>query len=81
MSQSITISQTEYEKLLNRIARLEQAIHKLLKKKGPAYGSEEWWDNEIKEGLEEVKQGKGVLLSTPEELQSYLYTLKVSDEN
>lgn len=76
MSQSITISQTEYEKLLERISRLEKTIRKLLKKKEPEYGSDKWWDEEIKKGEEDIKKGRYQTFSNAKDLQVYLNSLK-----
>lgn len=70
MPQTITLSQSEYEKLLARISRLEESIRKLLKGE-PVYGSDEWWEREIKEGLKEAKAGKGVVLQSAKEIDEY----------
>ena len=42
----------------------------------PRYGSEEWWEMEIKQGEEDVKKGHYTVLSSKDELKSYLDALK-----
>jgi len=82
MSQTAGITKTDYNKLISRIDRLERTVKSIAKKqKEPVYGSDGWWEEEIKAGLAEAKEGKGVTFSTAEELQAYLDELKESDEN
>lgn len=76
MSQTITISQTEYEKLLGRIGRLEEAIRKLLRKSEPVHGSDEWWTEEMKKADNDIKEGRYQTFSNAKDLQIYLDSLK-----
>lgn len=77
MAQTIQLSQTRFDELFKRLSRLEAMMAKLLEKiDEPQYGSDEWWKWADKKGLEAVKKGNYVTLSTKEELQSYVDSLK-----
>lgn len=59
----------EIESLQNALEALKKRIVKIL---SPEYGSNEWWEKEIKEGLEEVRQGKVKRFNSMEEAVKYL---------
>ena len=79
---TITISKTQYNHLINRITSLELAINHLGKiiSRGK-YGSKAWWKQELSEAEQELKSGKGKLFDNPEELISYLKNLPHADQN
>lgn len=61
MSQAISVSPKTIEEILTRLDRLTRevkAIKTKLFEEEPPYGSDKWWEKEINEGLEEIKQGK-----------------------
>ena len=61
MSQTITVPTKTIEEILTRLDRLTReikAIKTKLFEEEPPYGSDEWWEKEIEEGLEEVKKRK-----------------------
>ena len=75
MNQTITVSSKTINEILTRLDELTNAVKKisarLLVEELP-YGSDEWWDKEIKEGLREVKQGKVKKFKSMEEALYYL---------
>lgn len=59
---TITINKKAAESILEELDNLQKSLvslrKKVLKLLPSKYGSDAWWEKEIKEGLEEVKQGK-----------------------
>ena len=77
MSQTIQISQTKYEELLTRMARLESMVAKLLEKGDkPAEGTDAWWELSDKKALEDIKKGRYTVVHDKKELQQHLDSLK-----
>jgi hypothetical protein len=66
MANTITLSQSAYKELLNRITRLEKIIASL------SYGSDEWWELSIKKGEEDIKNGNYKLFNSAKEMTKYL---------
>lgn len=69
---TLTINTKTAEGLLNEIEAMRKSLEALRKKIVdilPAkYGSDIWWDREIKEGLKEVKQGKYTVYKNAKDL-------------
>ena len=59
----------EVESVQNTLAVLKKRNVKILPSE---YGSDGWWEKEIKEGLEEVKKGKVKEFNSMEEAIEYL---------
>jgi len=76
MTQVITLPKSEYDNLKSRISRLEILVGKLVKRKSksPKYGSEEWWDKETKEAIEEMRKGNVAEFDSLEELLADLHS-------
>ena len=71
MSQAITVTPKTIEEILSRLDRITKDITTIkarLFEQEPKYGSDAWWDKEIKEGLEEVKQGKYTVYENAKDL-------------
>ena len=63
MNQAITVSSKTIEEILTRLDKLTKEVKVIKAKlfKGKAsYGSDEWWEKEIKESERELKKGKGI---------------------
>ncbi len=73
----ITLKQSEYQKLINRISKLEKMFTQLMRKlqKEPQYGSSEWWDREFTLAEKELSSDEGKIFESGEELVNYLETL------
>ncbi len=79
MNQTITVSPKTIEEILTRLDKLTReikAIKTKLFEEEPPYGSDEWWENEINEGLRDIKNGKYTELRSRKELQTFLKSLK-----
>lgn len=75
MSQTVTVPAKTIDEIFSRLDELTKAVKKIsaiLLKGDFSYGSDEWWDKEIKEGLEEVKKGKVKKFKTMTETIRYL---------
>lgn len=63
MNQTVTIPAKTIDEIFSRLDELTKAVKKIsarLSKKALPYGSDEWWDKEIKETEDEFKKGKGI---------------------
>ncbi|GIW64692.1 MAG: hypothetical protein KatS3mg092_0625 [Patescibacteria group bacterium] len=74
MANTITLTQSSYKELLNRLSRLEKMVATLLEKfeKEPTYGSDEWWYYSIKKGEEDIKKGNYKVFDSSKDLKKYL---------
>ena len=74
MANTITLTQSAYNSMITRISKLEKMLGALLKKqkKEPQYGSEAWWDMNIKEGENDVKNGNYRVFDSAKSMTSYL---------
>lgn len=75
MAQTITVDIRTINTILERLNKLTQdieTIKKALLKSGPKYGSDEWWEKEIREAKEEFKQGKGIQFHNAKEAIKWL---------
>ena len=90
MANNVTLSQSAYQQLYNKIDRLEKLVIQLLiqlpaqsisdvkgvAESAPPYGSNEWWDWSDKQALRDVKLGRYTTLKNTQELQTFLDNLK-----
>lgn len=78
MSNSLTLSKTQYETIFSRLTRLEAMVKFLAGKledvleTEPPYGSDTWWEWSDKKAMEEIKAGKGISFNNIKELKQYL---------
>lgn len=75
MTQTITITKSEFEKLIKRIESLEKKLAEFMKGE-PAYGSPEWWEKEEAQADEDFKKGRYTTFNSISELRKYLSGLK-----
>ena len=75
MNQTIAISSKTTEEILARLDKLTKevkAIKTKLFQEEPPYGSDEWWDKEIKEAEIEFKKGRGVVFKSSKDAIKWL---------
>jgi hypothetical protein len=74
MAQTITLKQSDYQKLIDRITKLEKMFAVLLRqiKHNPEYGSDEWWEVSDKKAIEEIKKGNYVAFDSASDMVEYL---------
>ena len=75
MSQTVTVPTKTINEIFSRLDELTNAVKKIaakLSKKEPLYGSDEWWDKEIKDADDEFKKGKGVLFKSSKDAVKWL---------
>ena len=77
MAQTINLTQSEYQKLLQRIVSLEKKVQSLLNRlqKEPPYGSDEWWEWSNKKAIEDIKAGKYTAFKSAKEMVEHLESL------
>lgn len=70
-----SVDETALVSLLDELAILSQAAknvrEKLLKITPVKYGSSLWWEKADKEAMEQIKAGRGTLISNKKELNSF----------
>ncbi len=73
MAQTITLTQSAYKEILNRLSRLERLVVKVLKSNyvEPAYGSSEWWEWSNKKAMDDIKRGDYYELRDEKELKDF----------
>lgn len=79
MAQTVTVDAKTIRAILTRLDQIDKKINAISAKaleKEPVYGSDEWWEKEVKEGEEELKKGKYTSFSSKRNLQQYLNSLK-----
>lgn len=75
MNQTVTVPAKTIDEIFSRLDELTKTVKKIsvrLLNEEPAYGSDEWWNKEIKEGIEEVKKGKVKKFKNMKEAIHYL---------
>ncbi len=74
MSQTVTLKQSEYKKLIERISALEKAVQSLIKRlqKEPSYGSDAWWEWSDTKAIDDIKKGNYVAFDSAQEMVEYL---------
>lgn len=75
MNQTVTVPVKTINEIFSRLDELTKAVKTIsarLLKEGSLYGSDEWWDKEIEEGIEEVKKGKVKKFENMKEAIHYL---------
>lgn len=78
MANTITLTQTAYKELLNRLSKLEKMMATLLEKlkeEEPPYGTEAWWEWSIKKGKEDIKKGRYTTLKTHKDIDRFFESL------
>lgn len=76
MANTITLSKSAYEDIINRLHRLEEMMNDLMEVfKQPRYGSDEWWDKVNRDGFEDIKKGRYKSFKSMKEMVKYLKTL------
>jgi predicted transcriptional regulator len=79
MNQTVTISAKTIDEIFSRLDELTRAVKKIaakLSEKEPLYGSDEWWDKEIKEAREDIEAGRYTTVNNRKELRQFLASLK-----
>lgn len=75
MANTITVDERVMNTILSRLDKLSRDIElikiRLLKNK-PRYGSDEWWEKEIKEADEAFKKGGGIKFNSAKEAIEWL---------
>ncbi|MEI6243387.1 MAG: hypothetical protein WCP39_08325 [Chlamydiota bacterium] len=76
MANGITITKTEYNVLIEKMERLEKAVKFLASKMEEILpvreGSDLWWERENEKAIKSIKEGKGILIKSEEELRNFL---------
>lgn len=76
MAQTITLSKSEFEKLVDRVQKLEKQVKKLLSQRKLVEGSDEWWEKEIAEGKKDIEEGRYTEFQSIKDLQTHLKSLE-----
>jgi len=77
MANTVTLTQSTYKELLNRLSRLEKMVISLLEKfdQEPPSGTDAWWEWAIKKGKEDIKKGQYVEITTKKQRDAVLKSL------
>ena len=89
MANNVTLSQTAYQQLYNKIDRLEKMVVQLLVQfpnqsisdvKGvaestPPYGSDDWWNWSDKQAKQDIKAGRTTIIKNKKELKAFFDNL------
>ncbi len=78
MSNTITVPASFIDTVLKKLDRLEKTVARLasvLEEKEPPYGSDAWWEWSNKKGLQEIREGKGIVVRNKKELGALFKTL------
>ena len=76
--QIITLTKTDFEKLVNRLEKLEKQVKKLtahIPSRKLEEGSAEWWKEEIKEGVKDLREGRSTTIHNEKELKAFFDNL------
>ena len=75
MANTVTIDAKTFNIILARLDKLAEDVavikHKVLSK-GPKYGSDEWWEEEIREAKKDFKRGKGIKFNSAKDALQWL---------
>ncbi|OGM15196.1 hypothetical protein A3D84_04690 [Candidatus Woesebacteria bacterium RIFCSPHIGHO2_02_FULL_42_20] len=72
MTQVVTVEKKLLKDILSQLIALRREVRAI--KSGPRYGSDEWWEKETTEALEEVKKGNVVKFDSVEKLIQDLHS-------
>lgn len=78
MSNTITVPTSFIDTVLKKLDHLEKTVARLasaLEEKEPPYGSDAWWEWSNKKGLQEIREGKGLVLRDKKEIDAFFDTL------
>ncbi len=78
MSTTVSISDTNMNKILNLLIQLQQdlsVVKEKVESLEPIYGSEAWWKYSDKKALKSIEQGKGIKVRSKKELDNFFKTL------
>lgn len=78
MANTISVDAKILHQILTRLDTLTkdmQAIKEKVLSQEPSYGSNEWWEKEIKEADKEFKKGKGIVINNKKELDEFFRNL------
>jgi hypothetical protein len=76
MSSSVTIAQSDYNNLIQRLNRMESLLHVLISGSDePPYGTEQWWTWAHSKGLEAKKNGKYTRLQSDTDIDEFFDSL------
>ncbi len=78
MSQVLAVDSKIVKNILSTLQELREELARLNQKfeKEPPYGSDEWWEWSDKKAMEEIKQGKGIVLHNKKELKGFFKNLQ-----
>ncbi len=77
MAQTISLKQSDYQKLLNRIARLEKLVTNFVQSQTePTSGSGAWWNWAHKRGVEDKTRGEYYTLKNAEDIEDFFAHLE-----
>ncbi len=78
MTQTITLTKTEYSQLLQRVSELEKTLTKLaasfgeLLRSEPPYGSDAWWQWSNRKSKEDFAKGDFYTITNKKDLNTFL---------
>lgn len=74
MTNTVTLTQSAYKELVNRLGRVERLLAKLVedREKEPPYGSTAWWEWSDHKALEDIKTGRYKSFASAKDMVKYL---------
>lgn len=78
MAQTITLTQSAYKDLIERLSRIEKSLSRLMasQKKEPPYGTNAWWEWSDKQAMNEMKKENTIAVHSKKEMQQLLDSYK-----
>lgn len=82
MSDTVTVSRNQLDRLYNRIAYLERVVRKVVEQIDlpaeelePPYGTDEWWEWSDRQAFKDIQAGRTTALKTKEDIDRFFDTL------
>jgi hypothetical protein len=72
MSQTVTIDSNIIKELVETLRELKEEVVLLRRARKLKYGSDEWWDEETRKGVEDFKKGRYTTIHNKKELREFL---------